>query len=336
MAESNTFQIPNISPLISIKLDGTNYLKWTSQFLPILWSYELLSIIDGSELCPSKHTIIAEDKQILNPALVLWNKKDQLVLSWLIATLNSNVLSIVYGLNTSRQVWTSLAARYASQSKSCITHLKRQLQTMRQESRSCTDYLQMAKSWADQFAAVGKPVEEDDLISLILSGLNPSFNVFITTFNLTTREAPLSYADFESELLNHEALLANQTSNTPTDTTTFALYSHKHPNQDRRPRLSGPPKHNNPHNGAHKYHGPSKYHSPVPHQKPPTSTPRYKSNQPSPGPFTSTRPSCQICGKSNHQALDCYHRMDYSYQGRHPPSQLAAMVAHTNSQFEEE
>ena len=28
--------------------------------------------------------------------------------------------------------------------------------------------------------------------------------------------------------------------------------------------------------------------------------------------------------------------MDYSYQGRHPPSQLAAMVAHTNSQFEEE
>ena len=131
MAESssstNLFQIPNISPFISIKLDGTNYLQWTSQFLPILRSYDLLSIVDGSEVCPSKHLVTAEGKQDANPAYVLWNKKDQLVLSWLIATLTPNVLSTVYGLNTSRQVWNSLATRYASQSKSRIAHLKRQL-----------------------------------------------------------------------------------------------------------------------------------------------------------------------------------------------------------------
>jgi len=30
--------------------------------------------------------------------------------------------------------------------------------------------------------------------------------------------------------------------------------------------------------------------------------------------------SCQICGKSNHNALDCYHIMDYTFQGRHPPT----------------
>jgi hypothetical protein len=38
--------------------------------------------------------------------------------------------------------------------------------------------------------------------------------------------------------------------------------------------------------------------------------------------------ACQICGRFNHTALDCYHRMDYVYQGRHPPPQLQAMVAH--------
>uniref|UniRef100_A0A2N9I1W1 Integrase catalytic domain-containing protein n=1 Tax=Fagus sylvatica TaxID=28930 RepID=A0A2N9I1W1_FAGSY len=337
MAESNstanTFQIPNISPLISIKLDGTNYLQWTSQFLPILRSYDLLSIVDGSELCPTKHTTIAEDKQVVNPAYVLWNKKDQLVLSWLIATLTSNVLSTVYGLNTSRQVWISLAARYASQSKSRITHLKRQLQTMRQDSRSCTDYLQLAKSWADQLAAVGKPVDEEDLISFIISGLNPSFNVFITTFNLTTRESPLPYADFESELLNHESLLANQISNTTTESPTFALYSNKPPNQNNKPRFSS---HSKP-NGPPRYNRPppiSRNHSPpFSHQKPSTNVQKYK---PPPPPFNSSRPPCQICGKLSHQALDCYHRMDYSYQGRHPPTQLAAMVAHTNSQFPED
>jgi hypothetical protein len=45
---------------------------------------------------------------------------------------------------------------------------------------------------------------------------------------------------------------------------------------------------------------------------------------------------CQICGKTSHQALDCFHRMDYSFQGRHPPSQLTAMVAYINSEIEDQ
>ena len=41
----------------------------------------------------------------------------------------------------------------------------------------------------------------------------------------------------------------------------------------------------------------------------------------------------QIYGKKNHMALDCFHRYDYNYQKRHPPKQLAAMVAHYNSLY---
>ena len=38
------------------------------------------------------------------------------------------------------------------------------------------------------------------------------------------------------------------------------------------------------------------------------------------------RPACP-----GHNALGCYHRMDFSYQGRHPPQQLAAMLAQANA-----
>jgi hypothetical protein len=38
----------------------------------------------------------------------------------------------------------------------------------------------MAKQWADQLVAMGKPIEDDDLISLIISGLHLMFNSFIT------------------------------------------------------------------------------------------------------------------------------------------------------------
>lgn len=43
------------------------------------------------------------------------------------------------------------------------------------------------------------------------------------------------------------------------------------------------------------------------------------------------RESCQICKRNGHSALDCYHRMDFVYQGRHPPARLAAMA--TSNQF---
>jgi hypothetical protein len=70
--------------------------------------------------------------------------------------------------------------------------------------------------------------------------------------------------------------------------------------------------------------------------QPNISTPaRYSSPRPQPDGdsknhfISSSRPPCQICGKTSHQALDCFHRMDYAFQGRRPPSQLQAMVAHS-------
>ena len=42
------------------------------------------------------------------------------------------------------------------------------------------------------------------------------------------------------------------------------------------------------------------------------------------------RPVCQICGKAGHTAIDYYHKMDYAYQGKHPPSKLAATVTSSN------
>ena len=51
------------------------------------------------------------------------------------------------------------------------------------------------------------------------------------------------------------------------------------------------------------------------------------SQQGSPTQQSNTNPCCQICNQTGHTALDCYHWMDYSFQGRHPPSQLAVMAA---------
>ena len=46
--------------------------------------------------------------------------------------------------------------------------------------------------------------------------------------------------------------------------------------------------------------------------------------------------SCQICGRDSHQALDCFHRMDFLFQGRHPPSDLSAMASQSNALEDED
>jgi hypothetical protein len=43
-------------------------------------------------------------------------------------------------------------------------------------------------------------------------------------------------------------------------------------------------------------------------------TPNNFIKAPSSNPGPSNRIPCQICGRVNHQALDCFHRMDYAFQ----------------------
>jgi hypothetical protein len=105
------------------------------------------------------------------------------------------VLSTIYGLDTSRQVWLAFANQFPNQSKSRITNLKKQLQSLHQGSKSCSNYIQAAKECSDQLVAAGKPVFDEDLITYLTNGLNPTYNGFITSFSIMTQDKTLSLDD---------------------------------------------------------------------------------------------------------------------------------------------
>ncbi|RVW30086.1 Retrovirus-related Pol polyprotein from transposon RE1 [Vitis vinifera] len=298
-ASSNViFAPPNIGHLVSIKLSDTNYLIWSSQIVPVLKTY------------------------------ILWNKKDQCVLSWINATLSDKVLASVYGITSAREVWSSLANKFASQSRTRVHHLKRKLQTLHQGSMKCTDFLEKAKLVSDELAAVGKPLEDDDLMSYIVSGLNPSFNPFITSLSFATRDKNVSFEDFQAELLSYELLLENQNTAIPPETNNFAFFTPKSNQQQYNRKPKNPSK---PYSRPSFSQNPRPQYSPQPSGLPSSPQPNQKQHS-----FSTPKSPCQICGKLSHKALDCFHRMDYAYQGRHPPTQLAAMVAHSNAEQEEE
>jgi hypothetical protein len=63
------------------KLEGPNYLAWVAQFQPILRGNDLQGLVDDIDLCPPQFVDNSENVQVLNPAYVTWQKKDQLLLS---------------------------------------------------------------------------------------------------------------------------------------------------------------------------------------------------------------------------------------------------------------
>jgi hypothetical protein len=240
MASSSSLPtvMTNLSPpnlTFHEKLEGPNYLSWLTQFSPILRSTDSMAIVDGTKPCPHKFLLDENNKQVPNPEFVLWQRKDQTILSWINITLSKKVLSTIYGLETSRQVWTSLASQFANQSKTRVANLKKQLQSLHQAPKSCAEYLQSAKEYADQLAAVGQPIPDEELVTYISNGLNSSYNSFITTISILFRDKILSFEDFQEELLNHEMLINHQQTKMA-DTSTFSLFNQK---QATYPSLQG-------------------------------------------------------------------------------------------------
>ncbi|WKA04893.1 hypothetical protein VitviT2T_022890 [Vitis vinifera] len=80
---------------------------------------------------------------------------------------------------------------------------------------------------SDQLAAAGKPVDDQDLISFLLGGLQSSYTPFVTSFNFASRETDFTFEDFQAELLGYENLLDVNYSVHNTDGPHFAFAANK-------------------------------------------------------------------------------------------------------------
>jgi hypothetical protein len=68
-------------------------------------------------------------------------------------------------------------------------------------------YFSTMRGLIDEMAAAGKPLDDDDVISYILNGLDADYNLLIEHVNGMTE--PISPETFYSRLLDTEAHLAS-------------------------------------------------------------------------------------------------------------------------------
>ncbi|GAV75464.1 LOW QUALITY PROTEIN: UBN2_3 domain-containing protein, partial [Cephalotus follicularis] len=180
----------NIIQHLPIKLDRSNYLLWKSQFLPLLHAHDLYGYVDGSFLCPPQ---FLPSNPTHNPAYTLWHKQDQIILSWIYASLTEHSMTHVISLTSSHDVWTHLACIYAPQSQAHIMQLKYQLLQLKRVNGIVAN-----------LSTYANPISEQDTILSIFRGLGPEYDSFATS--ITARLDPMSLDDFNGLLLSQEIL----------------------------------------------------------------------------------------------------------------------------------
>ncbi|KAH0705987.1 hypothetical protein KY285_010521 [Solanum tuberosum] len=139
-AMGNYFPMPNLAHQLPIKLTSTNFLLWKTQFLPMICGCSLNHYIDGSEPVPPR--VLDGDQP--NPAYKVWVRQDQLVLSWIVASVSESILPQLVGAETARAAREKLVAAYATGSKPLIRELKAQLHNLRRDNATTECYVQGA------------------------------------------------------------------------------------------------------------------------------------------------------------------------------------------------
>ena len=313
-------------------------MLWKFQITSTLKAYKLLDVVDGSYPCPEMYTRDSNGAvtAILNPEFTLWDTKDQALISMINATLSPSTLALVIGQKSAKGVWDTLEKRFTSFSRSNVLGLKRDLNNIKKNNDSIHVYMQKLKECEDKLEAVGVFIEDEELLHIILDGLPTEFYPFCSTTR--TRNETITFEELlvlmlaEEKSLKHNidsskesmhlAMLGTGPKpNTGTNTSPTIPFNPQSNRGGRGGRYNnyrggrgGRNFNNNNNKGGFSF-------------SPSSSQPStYANNQ-----FSFSRPSCRICYKMGHTALDCYHIMNFSFQGKHPPTKLAAMAFSSNA-----
>ncbi|KAL5583603.1 hypothetical protein UlMin_016045 [Ulmus minor] len=116
----------------------------------------------------------------------------------------------IVGYISSHSAWIALEQSFSSSSRAQIMQLRLELQSTKKGSMSMIDYIMKIKGAADNLAAIGEPVSEQDQVIKLLGGLGSDYNAVVSTINI--RDDKISLEAIHSMLLAFEHRLEQQSS----------------------------------------------------------------------------------------------------------------------------
>ena len=206
---STSYSTVAINPLagqgVSEKLTKTNFALWRMQVLAAVRGARLEGFLTGAAKAPTtmiKETKDGNEAEVSNPAYEEWVATDQQVLGYLISNMSSYIQSQLTACKTAAKTWRAVEGMFSSMTRARAVNTRIALATMKKGNLSMAEYVGKMRSLADEITSTGKTIDDDELVSYILAGLDYDYNPIVTS--LTARIEPLSVGEAYNQLLAFE------------------------------------------------------------------------------------------------------------------------------------
>lgn len=199
---------PLFSVHISEKLTKQNHAVWSAQVLAAVRGARLEGYLTGKAAAPAAQIERKEGDKgekitlVDNPAYEEWFAADQQVLGFLLSSLSRDILGQVAGSRSAAQAWRAIGEMFSSQSRARTLNVRLSLQTTSKGTMPISEYVGKMKAYADEVAATGKPLDEEELIAYIVNGLDGDYDPFVSSLGM--RVEPISITELYAQLLNFE------------------------------------------------------------------------------------------------------------------------------------
>ena len=116
----------------------------------------------------------------------------------MMASVDTAIAPNVAATPSANKAWELLHTAYANKNHTRIFSLRDQLQNTKKTSKTIAEYLQEVRSVSDALKVAGSPVNDDELIVKILSGLGPEYREISAV--IRARDSPLSFEELFHKL----------------------------------------------------------------------------------------------------------------------------------------
>jgi hypothetical protein len=191
------------------KLNSDNWHSWKFKMQMVLEEKDLWELVDGTQMQPESEgdlDSLSRDKLVeYQQQLQSWEKKDRKARATIILGVEDSQLGHVKGAETAEDAWKKLCGVYENRGLANRLFLRRKFFTATWEhGESMLQMVNRIKDMAEQLAAIGAPVSEEDTVMTILSALPETYSTVVIA--LESRNMSDLTLDFVSARLVHEDL----------------------------------------------------------------------------------------------------------------------------------
>jgi hypothetical protein len=121
-----------------------------------------------------------KEKMIPNPPYEEWYATDQQVLAYLLLSLSREIMAQVTICNTAVSTWDIIESMFTLGTRDRSINTRIALATMRKCNDSIFEYISKPRTLADEMAMAGKKIDDEELLSYILAGLDYKYNSVVS------------------------------------------------------------------------------------------------------------------------------------------------------------